>query len=187
MDRIALVTERVELIGQVQDNEQIEFDPDGSVRIVRSLIEWIKRKNPWSEHSRETTLAGLQNLLDTTNDIISGVLQQPRVKTDCKFLGVNDAPNVEYAIKDEEILIVDNANNHQQVFCNIFEQEKQESLMRLSRALGLLCAALNRMASSKRYKDDIETGAGMLRLISYAAEQNQQILRAYGKLSEKSN
>lgn len=179
MDRITLVTERVELIGQVQDNEQIEFEADGSVKIVRSLIDWLKRKNFNSPHSRHTTVAGLQKLLDTTNDIISGVLQQPRVKTDCHFLGVNDAPNVEYAIKDEEIVIVDNANNHQ-VFSHIFEQEKQEALLRLSKALTLLCSGINRMAST-RYKGDLDIEASMLKLISYAAEQNQQILRAYGK------
>jgi hypothetical protein len=187
MQRINLITSRVETIGGLADNEQLEFMEDGDVVIVRTWLQKAARKTnslrEWpgpSSQSRIKTLSGIRSLLDLTNDLVSGLLKKPKICIESDHLGSTDAPNVIFdedtteAGSSNENAVENFADNSRSIFTAQYEENKKEALIRLKQALQKMCAALNRLASST-YAGDISTGAALLKLINFAALQCDQI------------
>jgi hypothetical protein len=200
MDRVALICVRMEQLSEILPGENVEFDSDGSVHIVRGWKRWARRKVSLGG-DRKTLASDLLALLELSNDVASGLLGAPRVRCDCLDIGVHGRANKDDEGSDDEksnytaetaensafasATIVDAEGNitlmssktEEALRGQFFAQcdtRKREALQRLAGGLQGVCKAINTLMTST-YVDDCDTCGSLMKLINYATLQRQRI------------
>jgi hypothetical protein len=194
MDRVALICVRMEQLSEILPGENVEFDSDGSVHIVRGWKRWARRKVSLGG-DRKGLASDLLALLELSNDVASGLLGAPRVRCDCLDIGVHGRANKDDEGDDENYTaensafasatIVDAEGNitlslpktEETLRGQFFAQcdtRKREALQRLAGGLQGVCKAINTLMTST-YVDDCDTCGSLMKLINYATLQRQRI------------
>lgn len=150
-------------VGALENNDRLEFGRDGSVAIVQQgLGLWNRKLINVSAQSRKKTIDGLRELIDLANDLSSGIMRLPKIRTDKTTVGETDDSN-SLCVEAN----VDTNNESAPEFLNQCQERDGARLQRLADCLRRMCRGMNRLATST-YSSDTDTCGTLMSLVGYA-------------------
>lgn len=164
MDCFDALCDKLNKVGTLQPNNQLEIDADGSVHIVKEggVRYWNRKLVNITKQSRKTTVARLEELITLANELSSGMMRLPMIRTDTFTVGETDEVNSQYV----EEAIASTAAAAEKTL-EVLNESDKEKLQILASALLQTCAAMNRLMNST-YAADTDTSAELMCLINYA-------------------
>lgn len=163
MDCFDSLCKKMQTVGALKENDRLEFSRDGSIAIVaHGLSLWNRKLINVSAQSRKKTINGLRELIDLANDLSSGMMRLPKIRTDTTTVGETDNSNSLYVEAN-----VDTGNESAPEFLSQCNERERARLQRLADCLSGMCRGMNRLATST-YSADTDTCGTLMSLVGYA-------------------